>query len=151
MTGVQTCALPIFLSLLGLTACNVSYDLKETPISGIHSNFKAYVDEYCDIKQEVLNLPCNNIPMQYGQVRDKNSNVIRLGECRYGSVKPHILINKDLPRNVSLRQLIYHEMIHCDMEYHKHDDSGLMHAYHQRMSDDDSKTELRKFFNNYTQ
>ena len=45
----------IILSLLGLTACNVSHGLKETPISGVHSNFKAYVDEYCDIKQEVLN------------------------------------------------------------------------------------------------
>lgn len=139
----------IILSLLGLTACNVSYGLKDAPISGIHSDFKAYVNEYCSIKREVLNLPCNDIPMQYGQVRDKRPNVIRLGECRYGTVKPHILINKDLPKGISLRQLVYHELIHCDMEYHKHDNAGLMHAYHQAMSDDDSKLALRNFFNNY--
>ncbi|HRM90329.1 MAG TPA: hypothetical protein PLK68_07690 [Thomasclavelia ramosa] len=139
----------IILSLLGLTACNVSYGLKDTPISGVHSDFKLFVDEYCDIKQEVLNLPCNDIPMQYGQVRDKNSNVIRLGECRYGSVKPHILINKDLPKGISLRQLIYHEMIHCDLEYHKHDDSGLLNSYHQSWDNSNDMLELRKFFNNY--
>lgn len=140
----------IILSLLGLTACNVSQGLKDAPISGVHSDFKPYVDEYCKTKQDVLNLPCNNIPMQYGQVTDKRPNVIRLGECRYGSVKPHILINKDLLKGISLRQLIYHEMIHCDLEYHKHDNSGLMDAYHNTSWDDSNDMlELRKFFNNY--
>lgn len=139
----------IILSLLGLTACNVSQGLKDVPISGVHSDFKPYVDEYCSIKQEILNLPCNDIPVQYGQVTDKRPNVIRLGECRYGTIKPHILINKDLPKGISLRQLIYHEMVHCDMGYHKHDDSGLLNAYHQSWDNSNDMLELRKFFNNY--
>lgn len=101
---------------------------------------------YSEIKQDVLGYPSSSVPISFGEIGDD-----KLGLCFYfprDRTRSFILINDKHWVSLdeqSRRELVFHELIHCDMGFNTHvDEPGhIMNSMHQHVISPEQ--ELREF------
>lgn len=128
--------------LLFLTSCTQKLS---PPFLTINPEFKSYIEVYNKIKITETGQHVGYYPMEFG---DLPNNQLGLASTNYETC--WITINKKywnyLDEN-GKKELIFHELLHCDYVGFYHIDGTIMDQYHSGTKDPEA--DLKFIFNNY--
>lgn len=109
--------------------------------------FSVYRAEYSEIKHEELGQGTKQFPIVFGSLF-KSKDRVEFGKCFVDGASRWIVIDEiewEKLNETSRKELIFHEMIHCDLGFDDHtDELGLMHSTHQFLVNPEAH--LRMFF-----
>lgn len=113
--------------------------------------FSVYRAEYSEIKREALGQETKLFPIVFGSLF-KSKDRVEFGKCFVDGASRWIVIDEiewEKLNETSRKELIFHEMIHCDLDFlvHVNGIRNIMDASHQYLASPEAS--LRGFFNEY--
>lgn len=140
LISIFTCILLAFIA----SSCGFRQYSMEMPSD---KEFSVYRAVYAQIKYEETGLPTGQFPIVFGSLFKSKDRVV-FGMCFIDGPSRWIVIDEiewEKLNETSRKELIFHEMIHCDLGFDDHtDEHGLMHRTHQFLVNPDAH--LRMFF-----
>lgn len=115
--------------------------------------FSVYRNLYAEIKFNALGVEVNQFPIVFGHLAKTKEKTV-YGKCVIEGPMRWIVIDSAtwqwMGEN-SRKELIFHEMIHCDLDFLTHVDLGgnIMHSMHQFLASPEAS--LAGFFEEYKQ
>lgn len=124
-------------------ACSKDYS---PPFTHVNPVFSKYVQLYNTIKTEETGQSGGYYPMEFGDVPSPET----MGLANTNGQNCWIIINEKYWNFISensKKELIFHELLHCDYIGWYHIDGTIMDEYHTRS--ETPEDDLRFIFNNY--
>lgn len=115
--------------------------------------FSVYRAEYSEIKHEELGQETRQFPIVFGSLF-KSKDRVEFGTCFMVGESRWVVIDEiewEKLNETSRKELIFHEMIHCDLDFFEHVNGvrNIMDKSHQYLASPEAS--LRGFFDEYKQ